>query len=196
MNSALSNEALDQVFRQAHTANFYHERPVGESDLRGIWELMKWGPTSANSMPARVVWCLSDTARAKLAACASANNAPRIIAAPAAAIVGMDLEFHEQLPKLYPPADARSWFAGKEQAIRDTAFRNSSLQGAYLIVAARALGFGVGPMSGFDHAKVDEAFFAGTSVRSNFILTLGYADLEHFRPRNPRLGFEEACRVE
>lgn len=196
MNGPLSDEALDLIFREAHTANSYHDQPVTAHDLRAIWDLMKWAPTASNSQPVRIAWCLSDGARAKLAACASAGNAPKIAAAPAAAVIGMDLEFYEKLPQLYPQTDAKSWFIGKDKAIRETAFRNSALQGAYLIIAARALGFDVGPMSGFDNAKVDEAFFAGTPIKSNFILTLGHADRDHFRPRNPRLDFEEACRVE
>lgn len=196
MSEPLTDAALDRIFRDAHTANSYHSHPVTEDDLRAIWELMKWGPTSANSMPARIVWCLSDEAKAKLASFASGTNAPKIAAAPAAAIVGMDLAFYDKLPALFPHADARSWFASSEKLAHDTAFRNSSLQGAYLIIAARALGFDVGPMSGFDNAKVDEAFFAGTSIRSNFILTLGHGDPDHFRPRNPRLAFEEAARIE
>jgi 3-hydroxypropanoate dehydrogenase len=191
----LPDAGLDLIFRAARTANLYRDTPVSEADLRAIWDLMKWGPTSANAMPARIVWCLSQESRDKLAACASASNAAKIVAAPAAAIVGMDFEFYEKLPELHPQADARSWFVGNDKVIAETAMRNSALQGAYLIIAARALGFDVGPMSGFDQAKADEAFFASTKIKSNFILTLGHADPAHFRPRNPRLSFEEACRI-
>ena len=189
------DQALDRIFRAARTANLYHPEPVTEAQLREIWELAKWGPTSANSMPARIVWCLSQAARDRLADCASANNAEKIRKAPAAAIVGMDFEFYEKLPDLYPAADARSWFVGNDDAIAATAFRNATLQGAYVVIAARALGFDVGPMSGFDNAAVDSAFFEGTTIRSNFIMTLGRGDPEHFRPRGPRLTFEEATQV-
>lgn len=195
LDAALSNADLDLIFREARTANHYQDREVTPDLLERLWDIVKWGPTSANSMPARVVWCLSAEARERLAACASSGNRPKIEAAPAAAIIGMDMEFFEQLPELYPGTDARSWFTGNEPLIRDTALRNSSLQAAYLMIAARALGLGVGPMSGFDNAAVDDAFFAGTSIRSNLIMTLGYADPESYRPRGPRLTFEEASRI-
>jgi 3-hydroxypropanoate dehydrogenase len=195
MTEGLSDQALDLIFREARTANYYQDREVPLERLRELWELMKWGPTSANCMPARIVWCLSDEAKAKLAACASSGNRDKILKAPVSAIVGMDMEFYEQLPRLYPAADARSWFVGNEWTIHDTAFRNSSLQGAYLIIAARALGLDVGPMSGFDNAAVDTVFFEGTSIRSNFIMTLGHADPASHRPRGPRLSFEEATTV-
>jgi 3-hydroxypropanoate dehydrogenase len=195
MTDRMSEQDLDLIFRRARRANRYHDRELALEQLQEIWDLMKWGPTSANCMPARIVWCMSDEAKATLAGCASAGNRKKILAAPVAAIVGMDLEFYEKLPELYPAADARSWFVGDEQVIRDTAFRNSSLQGAYLIVAARALGYGVGPMSGFDNAAVDAAFFGGTSIQSNFILTLGYADPASHYPRSPRLNFDQANRI-
>jgi 3-hydroxypropanoate dehydrogenase len=191
----LSDDQLDTIFRQARTANTYHPEPVSAEELREIWDLAKWGPTSANSMPARIVWCLSQEAKDRLADCASATNAVKIRAAPVAGIVGMDLEFYERLPVLYPAADARSWFADDAAVAEETAFRNGSLQGAYLIIAARALGFDVGPMSGFDRTAIDHAFFAGSTVRSNFIFTLGHADPAGFRPRGPRLSFEEATRI-
>jgi 3-hydroxypropanoate dehydrogenase len=195
MTERLSEQDLDLIFRSARTANHYPDGEVTIEQLREIWDLMKWGPTSANSMPARIVWCLSEKAKDTLAGCASSGNGDKIRRAPASAIIGMDLAFHEQLPFLYPAADARSWFAGNERLIRETAFRNSSLQGAYLIIAARALGFDVGPMSGFDNAAVDRAFFAGTSVESNFIMTLGHADPGSYRPRGPRLSFADSNRV-
>ena len=195
MNTRLADRELDLIFRSARTAYDYQDREVTARELHELWDLLKWGPTSANCMPARIVWCLSGSAKAKLAECASTNNRPRILAAPVAAIVGMDLEFYNRLPHLYPAADARSWFAGNEQVIRETAFRNSSLQGAYLIIAARVLGLAAGPMSGFDNAAVDEAFFSGTTVRSNFILTLGYPEPATYRPRGPRLTFDEANTV-
>lgn len=192
---AIHDVALDRIFRSARTANSYHPEEVTVGHLKEIWDLAKWGPTSANSMPARIAWCLSQAARDRLADCASATNAEKIRTAPAAAIVAMDLEFHEKLPQLYPAADARSWFAGNDVLIDETAFRNSTLQGAYVIIAARALGWDVGPMSGFDRAQVDRAFFEGTNIRSNFIMTIGRADPEGFRPRGPRLSFEEATQL-
>ena len=191
----LAEEGLDLIYRRARTANFYQKREIAPEQIAALWELVKWGPTSANCMPARIVWCLSEDAKVKLASCASSANASKIANAPVTAILGMDLQFYERLAELYPKADARSWFVGNEQLIRDTAFRNSSLQGAYLIIAARALGLGVGPMSGFDNAAVDDAFFSGTSIRSNFIMTLGYADPATYRPRGPRLGFNEANSI-
>ncbi len=195
MSGRLSEQDLDLTFRNARTANRFQDLEISPQQLREIWDVMKWGPTSANCMPARIIWCLSADSKNTLAGCASAANAGKIRAAPAAAIIGMDLEFYERLPELYPATDARSWFVGNEQIIKETALRNSSLQGAYLIIAARALGFDVGPMSGFDNAAVDRAFFGGTSIRSNFILTLGHADPAAYRPRGPRLPFEEANSI-
>jgi 3-hydroxypropanoate dehydrogenase len=193
---SLDDHGLDKIFRNARTANLYLPGEVTEDDLRAIWGLAKWGPTSANSMPARIVWCLSQQARDKLADCASETNAKKIRTAPAAAILGMDLEFHEKLPALFPHADARSWFVDQEKLIHSTAFRNSTLQGAYVIIAARALGFDVGPMSGFDNDAVDAAFFEGTPIRSNFLMTIGRGDPASIFPRSPRLAFDEATRVE
>jgi 3-hydroxypropanoate dehydrogenase len=195
MNAPLSDRDLDLIFRSARTAYEYEDREITAEQLHELWDLLKWGPTSANSMPARIVWCVSGDAKSRLAQCVSANNRPRVLAAPVAAIIGMDLEFYDKLPELYPATDARSWFAGNEPLIRDTAFRNSSLQGAYLIIAARALGLGAGPMSGFDQAAVDQAFFSGTSIHSNFIMTLGYPDPSTYRPRGPRPSFEDVNRI-
>jgi 3-hydroxypropanoate dehydrogenase len=195
MTEPLSPDALDTIFGEAHTANSYFDEEIGVEQLREIWDLAKWGPTSANCMPARIVWCLSSESKEKLAACAAPGNAAKIVAAPVAGVIGMDLEFYEKLPSLYPAADARSWFAGQPKLIADTAFRNSSLQGAYLIISARALGYAVGPMSGFDHEAVDAAFFGGSQVRSNFIFTLGHGDPAGYRPRSPRLAFEEATTI-
>lgn len=195
MADRLTDQDLDLIFRAARTANLYEDREVPPDLLRQIWALASWGPTSANCMPARIVWCVSEDAKGKLAGCASATNADKIRKAPVAAIIGMDMLFYEALPRLYPAADARSWFVGNERTIRETAFRNSSLQGAYLIIAARALGLGVGPMSGFDNMAVDRAFFDGSSIESNFIMTLGYPDPAAYRPRGPRLSFEEANRI-
>jgi 3-hydroxypropanoate dehydrogenase len=186
----LDDNALDQLFRTARSYNGYTNEPVTRAEMDAIWEIMKFGPTSANCLPARLVWCESDDAKARLAAHASDNNKAKILAAPVTVIVGMDTEFYEQLPELFPPADARSWFAGNDTVIATTAMRNSSLQGAYFIMAARALGLDTGPMSGFDNAAVDAEFFAGTPVRSNFIVTLGHGDPSTIFGRLPRPGFE------
>ena len=186
----LDDTALDQLFRTARSYNGYVDKPVTRDRLDAIWELMKFGPTSANALPARLVWCESDAAKAKLATCASEQNKGKIVSAPVTVIVGMDMEFYEQLPDLFPHADARSWFVGNQANIDATAMRNSSMQGAYLILAARALGLDTGPMSGFDNAAVDAAFFAGTPVRSNFISTLGYGDPSTIFARSPRPAFD------
>lgn len=187
---------IDQLFTDAHTAGGYLDRPVSDATLRALYELLKFGPTSSNSGPARFAFVRSAEAKARLLDCVSAGNVRKITEAPVTVIVAMDLAFYEQLPKLFPHTDARSWFVGKPQRhIDDTALRNSSLQGAYLIIAARALGLDCGPMSGFDNARLDEAFFAGTTVRSNFICTLGHGDPAKQKPRNPRLDFDEACRL-
>lgn len=189
-NAPLNDAVLDQLFREARTYNGYLDRPVSDAQLDAIWELMKYGPTSANCLPARLVWCTSVEAKEKLAALAIPSNSDKIRHAPVAVIVGMDMEFYEQLPELFPHADARSWFVGNDELIEKTAFRNSSLQGAYFIMAARALGLDTGPMSGFNNAAVDDAFFAGTKVKSNFISTLGYGDPSTIFERSPRPDFE------
>ncbi len=190
MNQPLADTALDQLFRTARTYNGYVDKPVSEDQLIAIWDLVKMGPTSANQLPARIVWCVSDAAKEKLAACAGGTNPDKIRKAPVTAIIGMDLDFHEQLPWLFPHADAKSWFVGKDAFREASAFRNSSLQGAYFILAARALGLDTGPMSGFDAAAVDAAFFAETPrIRTNFISTLGYGDPATIFPRSPRPDF-------
>ncbi|GGB18636.1 putative NADH dehydrogenase/NAD(P)H nitroreductase [Sphingomonas metalli] len=192
----LDSTALDQLFREARTFNHYLDTPVTADDVRAIWDLVKMGPTSANQLPARLIWCLDRDARERLAATASDTNADKIRAAPAAVIIGMDTEFHEQLPRLFPHADAKSWFDGNRELREVSAMRNSSLQGGYLILAARALGFDVGPMSGFDAGAVDKAFFADQpSVRTNFIATLGHGDRSTLYPRSPRPAFEEFNRI-
>ena len=187
------NVTTEQLFDHARTQNAYLPTPVSQATLRQLYEMMKWGPTSANSSPARIVFVESADAKAKLAATMTPPNAAKVMSAPVTAIVGMEMMFYEQLPKLFPHADAKSWFAGNQPMIDATAFRNSSLQGGYFIVAARALGLGCGPMSGFDAAKVNEAFFAGTTVRANFVCTLGEGDPAKLFPRSPRLSFEEVC---
>jgi 3-hydroxypropanoate dehydrogenase len=193
--AAIPIAALDQVWRDARTHNAFTPEPVTDAELEAIFDLMKWGPTSANCQPLRIVFVRSAEAKAKLAPALSAGNHDKTLAAPVTAIFGYDLEFYEKLPQLFPHTDARSWFAGKPDAILATAQRNSSLQAAYFMLAARALGFDCGPMSGFDAAKVDAAFFAGTPVRSNFICNIGRGDPSKLMPRNPRLAFADACRV-
>jgi 3-hydroxypropanoate dehydrogenase len=190
MNEPLDAKALDQLFREARTYNGYTDRRVTNDQLTAIWDLVKMGPTSANCLPARIIWCVSDEAKEKLAALAMESNAEKIRKAPVTAIIGMDMEFYELLPELFPHADAKSWFAGNDKMIETTAFRNSSLQGAYFIMAARALGIDSGAMSGFNNDAVDAAFFAGTKVKSNFICTLGYGDPATIFDRSPRPEFE------
>jgi nitroreductase len=186
----LDETALDQLFREARSYNAWLDRDVSEAQIHAIWELMKFGPTSANQLPARLVWCKSLEAKARLAAHAMDMNQPKITGAPVCVIVGMDLEFHEQLPWLFPHTDARSWFL-KDEVRTANAFRNSSLQGAYLMVAARALGLDCGPMSGFDNAAVDAEFFADQpNVRSNFICAIGYGDPASIFGRSPRPEFD------
>jgi len=191
----LSDDALDRLFRTARTYNSFLDRPVSDGMLREVYDLARMAPTSANSNPARFVFVRSKEAKAKLAPALSAGNHDKTMAAPVTAIVAYDLEFHEQLPKLFPHVDARSWFVGKQEHILTTAFRNSTLQGGYFMLAARALGLDVGGMSGFDNAKVDAAFFPDGKWRSNFLINIGYGDATKLLPRHPRLTFEEACRI-
>jgi 3-hydroxypropanoate dehydrogenase len=192
MIDPLDDAALDRVFRTARTYNGFTDEPVGEGELRQLYDLLKWGPTSANQSPLRIIWCTSDEAKAKLATACSAQNAPKVLKAPVTAILGMDTEFYEKLPTLFPHTDARAWFVGNDALIKESAFRNSTLQGAYFIIAARLLGLDTGPMSGFDAKKVDELFFAGTPVKTNFISTLGHGDPASIFGRLPRLDFEDA----
>lgn len=196
MAQPLDDAALDTIFRAARTYNGYTDAPVTQADIRGIYDLLKMGPTSANNQAARFVWLTTPEAREKLALLSSSTNADKIRKAPAAVIIGMDLAFNEQLPWLFPHAPtAKDWFPTEESRYT-TAFRNSSLQGAYLLIAARALGFDTGPMSGFDNAKVDEAFFADQpNVKSNFISTLGHGDPSTIFDRLPRPEFEQFNRV-
>lgn len=189
VNSPLNDAALDQLFRSARSYNSYLDTPVGEDQLHAIWDLMKMGPTSANCLPARIVWCTSEEAKRKLATMAMPANGDKILSAPVTAIIGMDMEFYEHLPELFPHADAKSWFAGNDALAQSTAFRNSSLQGGYFILAARALGLDTGPMSGFNSDAVDAAFFGGTKVKTNFISTLGYGDPASIFDRSPRPDF-------
>lgn len=187
--------ALSRLFTEARTHSNWRDEPVPESLLRQLYDLLKWGPTSANASPARFVFVTSPEAKEKLLACMAPGNVEKTRAAPATVIVGMDMAFYERLPELFPHVDARSWFLGNDKLIEATAFRNSSLQGGYLMLAARALGLDCGPMSGFDAAKLDAAFFSGTTVRTNFVCNLGYGDPAKLMPRSPRLSFEAACRI-
>lgn len=195
MSKVLSDDALDQLFRSARTHNVLGGE-ISEETLRQLYDLTKWGPTSANGSPARFVFVKSQQAKEKLRPALSEGNLAKTMAAPVTVIVGHDLEFYEKLPYLFPHDDARSWFAGNDAAINTTAFRNGSLQGAYLILAARSLGLDTGAMSGFDNAKVDAAFFAGTKIKSNFLINLGYGEHDKLFPRSPRLPFDEAARIE
>ncbi|UYB51927.1 malonic semialdehyde reductase [Xanthomonas sp. AM6] len=196
MSDALQDAALDQLFRTARTQNAFRDTPVGEDTLRALYDLLKWGPTAANASPARFVFVTSAAGKEKLKPTLSEGNLAKTMAAPVTVIVAHDEDFHEKLPYLFPHADAKSWFDGPREGRRESAFRNGTLQGAYLILAARSLGLDAGPMSGFDNAKVDAAFFAGTAIKSNFLVNLGYGDPTGLFPRLPRLSFDEAARIE
>jgi nitroreductase len=195
LNTRLDDASLDQLFRTARTRNGWSDRPVPEALIRELYDTLRMGPTSANTCPARFVFVSSDEGKHKLAACALETNKIKILKAPVTVIVAYDLDFADRLPDLYPARGAmmKPMFKQPELA-QVTAMRNGTLQGAYLIMAARALGLDCGPMSGFDNAAVDAAFFAGTSLKSNFICSIGYGTDENLFPRNPRLSFEEVCR--
>jgi len=195
MTNALPDTALDQLFRDARTHYGWDNTPVTKADIEALYDLLKMGPTSANCSPARFLFVSSDAAREKLAGVVSGSNAPKVRAAPVTVIIGWDRKFYDKLPQLFPHTDARSWFTGSEAAAHETAFRNSTLQGAYFILAARARGWDTGPMSGFDKAKVDAAFWAGTDVETNFICSMGRGTDEGLFPRLPRLSFDEAARI-
>lgn len=195
MQHAIPDVALDQLFREARTQNKWLDKPVSQTLLQALYDLMRMGPTSANCSPARLVFVATPEGREKLRPFVSPANLPKVMTAPVTVIIGHDLAFHEKLPELFPHADARSWFVGNDKLIETTAFRNGTLQGAYLMMAARAVGLDCGPMSGFDNAAVDKAFFAGTQVKSNFICGLGYGDPSGVFPRSPRLSFDEACQI-
>jgi len=195
MSDRLDDRALDQLYRAARTRNAWTEQAVTEQQLRELYDLMKFGPTSGNCCPARFVWVRSAVGKSRLAALAAPTNAPKILAAPVTVIVGYDLDFAEQLPKLFPArGKGMQAYYSDPLVAQSTAFRNSSLQGAYLIIAARALGLDCGPMSGFSNGAVDSEFFASTRIKSNFICSIGYGSNENLFPRYPRLTFEEAGR--
>jgi 3-hydroxypropanoate dehydrogenase len=195
LTERIKDTCLDQIFREARTHNAWLDKDVPDALLHELVDLAKLGPTSANCSPARILFVKSQAAKEKLKPHLSEGNRDKTMKAPVCAIIGYDLDFYEHLPKLFPHTDARSWFAGDEQKIFDTAFRNGTLQGAYLIVAARALGLDCGPMSGFDSTGVDRNFFAGTNTGSNFLCNLGYGDGAKLLPRSPRFAFDEMARI-
>ena len=195
MSEILSDAGLDQIFRQARTFRAWRPDEVSDVLLEAIYDLAKMGPTTVNSGPMRVAFLRSKAAKEKLRPALDAGNVDKTMAAPVTAIIAYDLEFYEHFPKLAPRRDGRKIFAGKTELIDETAMRNGSLQGAYFIIAARALGLDCGPMSGFDRSKVDEAFFAGSTWRSNFLCNLGHGDPASLKPRAARLDFDEACRL-
>lgn len=195
MTSALSKSALDQLFLSARTQNKWQNKDVPDALLRELVDVLKMGPTSANCLPARLIFVKSKEAKERLSPHLSSGNREKTMAAPVTAIIGYDLKFYEHLPRLFPHADAKSWFTSSEALAQETAFRNGTLQGAYLIIAARALGLDAGPMSGFNNKGVDEAFFSGTSIKSNFICSLGYGDPSGVMERLPRFKFEEMASI-
>ncbi len=195
MAAQLNDQALAQIFTEARTHNVWQKRPVSQEQLKALYDLMKWGPTSANCSPARLIFVQSAEAKERLKPALSEGNRDKTLAAPVTVILAQDMAFYDKLPQLFPHADARSWFAGNDPLIETTAFRNATLQGAYLIIAARALGLDCGPMSGFDNAIVDKEFFAGTSIKSNFLINLGHGVASELFPRSPRLSFDEAAKI-
>ena len=195
MSKALTDPALDQLFRTARTYNAFSGE-ISDDTLHQLYDLMKFGPTEANITPARIVFVKSDEARKRLEPALSEGNHDKTLAAPCVAIIGYDMRFFDKLPVLFPHTDAKSWFDQRsEENLAWVAMRSSSLQTAYLILAARALGLDCGPMTGFDNAKVDAEFFAGTPIRSSVLVNLGIGDPASIFPRSPRLGFDETCQI-
>ena len=195
MKQALSQVALRQLFTEARTHHHWLKKEVQDSLLQEIYDLTKWGPTAVNANPMRILFVKSPEAKEKLLPSLSGSNVGQVQSAPVTAIIATDEKFYDKLPTLFPAFDAKSMFTSNTKMSEDTAFRNSSLQGAYFMIAARALGLDVGPMSGFDNTKVDEAFFSGTSWKSNFICNVGYGDITKVFPRGPRLEFNEASKI-
>lgn len=196
MPSILDQAALDQLFNTARTHNVWQQRPVSDDLLKRVYDSMRMGPTSANCSPARIVFVTSKEGKEKLKPALSGGNLAKTLAAPVTAIIGYDMHFYEKMPQLFPhDLSARSWFDKDEQTAFSAAFRNGTLQGAYLLLAARAYGLDCGPMSGFDNAMVDQLFFTGTHVKSNFLCNIGYGDPAGIFPRSPRLSFDEACSI-
>lgn len=193
----LDDKSLDTIFRSARSHNHWQEKPVDDALLQQVYDLAKWGATAANSCPARFLFIKSKEAKEKLKPCLDAGNVEKSMTAPVVVVIAQDMEFYEKLPVLFPHnKGARGWYVGNDALIKSTAFRNSSLQGAYLMLAARACGLDCGPMSGFNNAKLDEVFFAGMPWKSNFICAMGYGDQSKLFPRGPRLAFNEACRID
>ena len=193
--SILSDQDLDILFREARTYNAWQDKDVSDTLLQAVYDLVKYGPTSANCSPARIVFVKSDAAKARLKPLLDEGNVEKTMSAPVCAIIGHDMAFYEHLPKLFPHTDAKAWFEGNDPKIKDAAERNGTLQGGYFILAARALGLDCGPMSGFDQAGVDQEFFGGTQVKSNFLINLGYGDETDLFPRSPRFEFDEVCEI-
>ncbi len=195
MSHAINDEALDTVFRTARSHNTWQNKPVSPALLMALYDLMRWGPTSANVSPARIQFAVSQPAKERLKPFLAPSNVEKVMTAPATAIIGYDLDFPQLLPKLFPHnPGAKDWFNDPDVR-QTTAFRNATLQGAYLIIAARALGLDCGPMSGFDNAGVDKEFFAGTNIKSNFLCAVGHGDPAGLFERSPRLSFDEACKI-
>lgn len=195
MSDRISNDALDQLFHSARTHNAWVEKDIPDEVLKELVDILEMGPTSANCSPARFVFVKSDEAKRRLEPHLSEGNRAKTMGAPVCAVIGQDMEFHHHLPKLFPHTDAKSWFDGNDALIESTAFRNATLQGAYFIIAARALGLDTGPMSGFDHDGVDKAFFPNSRIKSNFLCNLGYGDPEGLFPRSPRFEFDEIAEI-
>ncbi|MDR2239662.1 MAG: malonic semialdehyde reductase [Zoogloeaceae bacterium] len=195
MNPKLADAALDQIFRNARSQNGFLDEPVSDDTLRALHDLMKWGPTAANACPLRIVFIRSAEAKEKLKPALMPANVGKVMSAPITALLGRDLEFHEHLPRLFPHVDAKSWFAGNSAAIDESSRLNAALQAGYLILAARSLGLDCGPMSGFNPADADAAFFAGTQVKSFMLVTLGKGNPAKLFPRSPRFDFAEVCRI-
>lgn len=196
MSKVLTDDALNVIFRDARTHSAWQNKPVDDALLQAAYDLARMGPTSANMCPLRIAFVKSPEAKAKLKPLLDAGNVEKTMAAPVTAIIGMEIHFYEKLPVLFPHADAKSWFKDLPESVLEyLALRNSSLQGAYFIIAARSLGLDCGPMSGFNNAGVDAAFFAGTTIKSNFLVNLGYGEPSKLHPRNPRIEFGEACQI-
>ena len=195
MANSLDTASLAQLFTAARTHNGFSDAPVDDATLHALYDLLKWGPTAANGCPARFVFVRSAEAKARLKPALAPGNLDKTMAAPLTVIVARDMAFYEQLPTLFPHADARSWFVGNDALIEESSLRDTGLQGAYLMLAARALGLDCGPMAGFDKALVDVEFFAGTPVKSVFLVNLGHGDPAKLYPRSPRLDFDTACRI-
>jgi|GEM_PF-114726 len=195
VSEPLSAQALDTLFREARSFSHWQDRPVSDTQLQALYALMKWGPTAANSCPARLRFIKSEEAKARLKPCLADGNVEKSMSAPVVAVIAMDLQFHEELPRLFPHTDARAWFAGKPEKIAASATLNTALQGAYLIMAARSIGLDCGPMSGFDNDALDAEFFPGGQVKSLFICALGYGERSRLHPRGPRMAFEEVAEI-